>query len=109
MVCSKPTQRKPKGGGRPEAARHSVWRRPKAGAFVLALNKAHVLALKTAHILHLNKADVLALSNAHILRFNNQIYSALRRSDAKYLTRLGKVPPAFFNTLVSTSGLRVPK
>ena len=39
-------------------------------SFVLALSKADVLALNTAHVLRLNKADVLALNKAHVLRLN---------------------------------------
>ena len=42
-------------------------------SFVLALNKANVLALNTAHVLRLNKADVLALNKAHVLRLNTKI------------------------------------
>ena len=45
---------------------------PKAATFVLALNKARVLALNTAHVLRLNKADVLALNKAHVLRLNTK-------------------------------------
>ena len=48
-------------GGRPSAG-------PSVVSFVLALNKAHVLALNTAHVSRLNKADVLALNTAHVLR-----------------------------------------
>ena len=40
---------------------------------MLVLNKAHVLALITAHVLRLNKADVLALNKAHVLRLNTEI------------------------------------
>ena len=40
---------------------------------VLALNKAHVLALDTQHVLRLNRADVLALNKAHVLRLNTKI------------------------------------
>ena len=39
----------------------------------MALNKARVLALITAHVLRLNKADVLALNKAHVLRLNTKI------------------------------------
>ena len=53
MLCSEPIQ-------------------PSVAAFVLALNKAHVLAL-TAHVLRLNKADLLALNKAHVLRHNTKI------------------------------------
>ena len=35
---------------------------------VLALSKAHVPALNTAHILRLTKADNMALNKAHVLR-----------------------------------------
>ena len=41
--------------------------------FVLALNKAHVLAFITAHVLRLNNADVLALNKGHVLRLNTKI------------------------------------
>ena len=43
---------------------------PKNVNCVLALSKARVLALNTAHVLRLNKADVLALHTAHVLRLN---------------------------------------
>ena len=39
----------------------------------MALIKAHLLVLNTAHVLRLNKADVLALSMAHVLRLNTKI------------------------------------
>ena len=45
---------------------------PWTGTFLLALKRAHVLAL-TAHALRLNKADVLALNKAHVLRINTKI------------------------------------
>ena len=41
-------------------------------------NKAHALALNTAHILRLNKADVLAFNKAHVLRLNNEICPVFR-------------------------------
>ena len=57
-------------GARPLAA-PSLWWRPKAATFVLAPNKAHVLALSAAHVLRLKKADdVLALNKAHVLLLN---------------------------------------
>ncbi len=61
-----------KGGGlRPPPQRGAAFGRPPfVDSFVLALNKAHVLALNTAHVLRLNKADVLAFNRAHVLRLN---------------------------------------
>ncbi len=49
-------------------------------SFVVALNKADVVALSTAHVLRLNKADVLALNKAHVLRLNNKICPVFRAS-----------------------------
>ena len=46
--------------------------RPTAAALVLAVNKAYVLALNTAHVLRCNKAAVLALINARVLRPNSK-------------------------------------
>ena len=51
-------------------------------SFVLALNKAHVLFLNTAHVLRLTKADVLALNKAHVLRLNNKICPVFRASQS---------------------------
>ena len=45
----------------------------KAAIFVLALNKAHALALNTAQNWRLNKAVVLALNKAHVIRLNTKI------------------------------------
>ena len=46
---------------------------PRAAAIVLALIKAHVLALNTPHVLRRNMADVLAPNKAHVLRLNTRI------------------------------------
>ena len=63
-----------KGGGlRPPPQRGAAFgRHPSVVSFVLALNKAHALALNT-HVLRLNKADVLALNKAHDIRLNTKI------------------------------------
>ena len=42
-------------------------------SFVLALNRAHCLALNGAHVLRPNKADVLPLNGAHVLRLDTKI------------------------------------
>ncbi len=80
MLCSEPIQRNPQRGA--AEGRPPLWRRPKAASFVLALNKAHVLALNTTHVLRLNKADALALKKAHVLRLNNKICPVFRASHA---------------------------
>ena len=38
--------------------------------FVLALNRADVLAVSTTHVLRLSKVEVLALNKAHVLRLD---------------------------------------
>ncbi len=77
MLCSEPMQRNPQRGA--AEGRPPLWRRPKAASFVLALNQAHVLALKTAHVLRLSEADVSALNKAHVLRLNIKICPAQLR------------------------------
>ena len=58
-------------GGTAEG-RPPLWWRPKVIPFVLALKKAHVLALNAAHVLRLSKADVPTLNKAHVLRLNTK-------------------------------------
>ena len=38
----------------------------------MALDKAHVLALNSAHVLRIEKGDVLAPNTAHVLRLNTK-------------------------------------
>ncbi len=59
----------------------------------MALNKARVLALNTAHVLHLDKADVLALNKAHVLHLNNKICPVFGAS-TKETTKGGGRPKA---------------
>ena len=54
------------GGGWSKAARHPLWSQAQAAAFVLALNRANIVALNKAHVLRLNMADVWALNKAHV-------------------------------------------
>ncbi len=77
-LCSEPMQRKPQRGA--AEGRPPLWRRPKPASVVLALNKARVLALNTAHVLLLNKADVLALNTAHVLCLNSKICPVFSQS-----------------------------
>ena len=65
----------PQRGGRPSAPR------PFVVSFVLAVNRARVLALNPAHVLRLggaDKADVLDLNKAHVLRLNMPSVHCLR-------------------------------
>ena len=66
-----------------------LWWRRQAATFVLALNKAHVLPLSTAHALRLNKADFLALNRAHVLRLNTKICPVFT-ADTKETTGVGR-------------------
>ena len=67
----------------------------KAATFVLALNKAHVLALSTAHVLRLNKADILALSKVHVLRLSTKMCPVVQ-ANSKETTEGGYPrPPPF--------------
>ena len=72
-MCFVQSQNKSKPQRGTDEGRPPLWWRPKAATFVLALNKAHVLALNTAHVLRLSKADVLAPNRAHVLRLNIEI------------------------------------
>ena len=53
---------------------------PFAVSFVLALNKAHVLALNPALVLRLNKVCFWALNKAHVLRLNNIVLTWSRHA-----------------------------
>ena len=89
--------------GRPSAAttKGVAEGRPPMVSFVLALNRAHDLALTIAHVLRLKKADVLALNKAHVLRLNTKIcpvftanskeaaFGRLHQGDATF----GRPPP----------------
>ena len=54
-------------------ARRTKRRKPQKCHLCTASEKAHVLALNTAHVLRPNKAEVLALNKAHVLRLNTKI------------------------------------
>ena len=64
-------------------------------SFVLALNKAHVLAHNTAHVLRLNKADVLALNKAHVLRLNTKTCPVFTANTKETTKGGGRRPPPF--------------
>ena len=85
------------------AQRGSAFGRRPVVSFVLALNKAHVLAPKTAHVLRLSKVDVLALNKAHVLRLNTKLCPALT-ANTKETTkgRGGRPKAASFGLAVNT-------
>ena len=73
--------------------RPPLGRRPKAASFVLAPNKAHVLAFNTAHFSRLDTADVLAFNKAHVLRLNNKIRPVFRANTKETTKGGGRRPP----------------
>ncbi len=93
-------------GGAAEG-RPPLWRRPKAASFALALSKADILALNTAHALRLNNADVVALNKAHVLRLNNKICPVFRAKTKETTKGDGLRPPPFVDSIVALNAAHV--